>query len=964
MRTCSVFLVAISVFIGAACGSGDGSPGGGGGGGTGGGGGGGVGGGAGGGGGAVVDCSMLEPAPAPSGSCAANAGSPGSTLTAATQTCIALAESEGDTRVCSACECGVCREETTNCYDSGDPTKDALCQALVECARENGCEGDECYCVTPWLGCLTPGGPCVAEIEAAMGDEGLSTLRAIREEGDPTHPIVRAEALVDCTMGHADPHEAIGVCRVACGAQEAECSLLDDLACQDKRCNIDEARETARADSAEQAPNPVITSIEVDGTTVWTAGSTAAPTLTVGDQITLNGTGFGNGTEIDFAKIMIGNVRVLETTLPTYDQNMDFFDPPFQITLKNYETTELLSEWPTDIVSWTDTEIVFTLPVHAHEGPIVVQVQKRGAPLESLLRPGEPHLVTDALTVRVRDEEFEHTCDVVSELGEPVASPPVDVNIVNESWDELVALGEAIFWSYDFNIGLAHDLADFGWDEVLEGTRTDPFTGGAGDPLELFGAYPTVEGEVPDVAIDDYYFDPYPSPTPIPGVLAAQRFAGNTSNSGFAGYRYAESSHPLSGVGEWIGFNCASCHGYRITWEHAPGESVTRVVPGLPNPLWSMKWIVLGQQDGTQMDEAGPHWDADWSEAPVDKAALIYAMPQGTGEHNIFLQRGLGGHYDNDYQYSVIAIPNVTHYLPIRRSLGHTESYVGFEGSYIHSQEPDGAMGAMLSEELQAFTAYMSTLDQYDDDLRNVGLYRWLDYEDRLDCEVGEDVGEGEFVQNGWQSYPTLVEHVDAGRAIFEARCASCHEDGVGAHTNERMIRLDEVGRFFTPTIFQKQVQSIRATYLRDLYWVQHRGLLTDGHVRNLRDLVHPDRCTEGTDLYDRYYTLHPPEDPGPAGPDFPEPYPSTYRRGDVFRVPRESSPDSPSNRFIERHRYFTTVPWDPDHYYWDYQKMRAEYGPYEMGTPQPIGMPAAPHPWCVCDEGEVDDLIHYLLTL
>ena len=52
---------------------------------------------------------------------------------------------------------------------------------------------------------------------------------------------------------------------------------------------------------------------------------------------------------------------------------------------------------------------------------------------------------------------------------------------------------------------------------------------------------------------------------------------------------------------------------------------------------------------------------------------------------------GEGSHTDNDYQFSPIAIPNVTNYMAIRRSLSHTESYVGFEGSYIHSEEPDGA---------------------------------------------------------------------------------------------------------------------------------------------------------------------------------------------------------------------------------------------------------------------------------
>jgi len=390
---------------------------------------------------------------------------------------------------------------------------------------------------------------------------------------------------------------------------------------------------------------------------------------------------------------------------------------------------------------------------------------------------------------------------------------------------------------------------------------------------------------------------------------------------------------------------------------------VTRVVPGLPNPLWSMKWTLLGTFKGINGDEEGPRWAP--GKAAVDKTALLYAMPQGAGEHTLVRSHGEGSHTDNDYQFSPIAIPNVTYYLPIRRSLSHTESYVGFEGSYIHSEEPDGALGSMAAPALQALTAYMSTLDQHDDDLRRVGLYRQLAWNGQLG-EV-DGVGEGAFVQAGPDAFPRLRQRLDRGRAAFEQRCASCHGDQVGAFSNERMIRLDQVGRFFAPTVYQKEMQAIRATFLRNLYWVQHRGLLTDGHVRSLRDLVDPARCTTGTPLYSAYYTLHAPQDPGPAGPDFPSPYPASYRRGDVFRVARAPSSAGDAgvrrNRFIERHRYFVRVPWDPDHYYWDYQKLRAEYGPAELGTAAPIGMPAAPHPWCA-EGGEVEDLVLYLTSL
>jgi hypothetical protein len=84
--------------------------------------------------------------------------------------------------------------------------------------------------------------------------------------------------------------------------------------------------------------------------------------------------------------------------------------------------------------------------------------------------------------------------------------------------------------------------------------------------------------------------------------------------------------------------------------------------------------------------------------------------------------------------------------------------------------------------------------------------------------------------------------------------------------------------------------------------------------------------------------------------------------------VSRSALADDPvgqaRNRFVERHAYFTTLASDPAHYYYDYQRMRREYGPAELGTAAPIGMPAAPHPWCAGSAREVPDLLLYLLTL
>ncbi|WP_425268807.1 hypothetical protein [Leptospira barantonii] len=733
---------------------------------------------------------------------------------------------------------------------------------------------------------------------------------------------------------------------------------------QEEVCKFDPVRESVRALSAASFPEPVLESLSINGSLSWQNLPNSPipippPVLSPGQTVTLRGTGFGSGPDIDFSKIMIGNTRVLETDLRMFEQRLDL------IKQVNFEVKDMHDQWGKYILSWSDTEINFKVPEHVSGGPLIVQIQKRSGYNLSLLKPTEAHNVIDAQTKRITDESFKHKCDVVSVLSEAKATKPLAVTVNNPGFNNLFSLGEKIFWSYDFNIGLAHAIRNLDWNKIFGYQATDPITGYVADPELLFGAYRANSGEVPSAATDNVYFDPYPQPTPIPGYLGGDQLTkGNTRSSGWAGYRYKEASHPYTGKGEWIGFNCASCHGYKISFESAPGTVVTKVIPGLPNPVWSMRWSVLGDMKGIKESEPGPSFDA--SSKDIDKTALIYHMPQGAGEHTLVRIKGEGSETDNDYQFSPIAIPNVTNYMGVRRSLSHTESYVGFEGSYIHSEEPDGATGSMKAHELQALTAYMTKLDLYDKPLRQVGIYRWLKSKGKLVSQIGFNPGEGSFVQTGWESFPGVAEAINRGKATYQRDCGSCHNDKVGLNSNEKMFKLNEVGRFFAPTVYQKEQQSIRANFLRDMYWVQHRGLLSDGHVRNIEDLVHPDRCTEGSSLYNVYYTLHSSVQPPLGGPDFPQPYPVYNRKGDVFRVVKSPNTDvgQKRNRFIERHKYFVSLPNDPNWYYWDYQKMRREYGPEEMGTAQPIGMPAAPHPWCSRSASEVDDLVEYILTL
>ncbi|MFO0694666.1 MAG: hypothetical protein U0230_13985 [Polyangiales bacterium] len=863
--------------------------------------------------------------------------------------CVTGLRGAGESPVCSSCECGRCAAQANAC--AGDPK----CAAAAACENANYCQGAECYCgngISAAICLISPQGPCKAQFEAAAGVKGWTRIKAVLDSGDTSNSLVRAARLASCSLGDS--------CKTQCGAPGAQCTF-DNEVCQERRCPaVDTARENARASSANVAANPTIQQIYVNGTLAWSATNPGTtPTFRPRDRVALVGAGFGSGVDVDYAKILIGNSRVLETNLQMFEQKLDIADEI------NYETTASRGTWGADVISWNDGRVEFYVPIHASRGPLRMQVQKRVGSNSSLLRHGQPHQVVNAITMRIRDTSYPQTCDVVSELSNPVGSASIPVNVVNPSFDSLVTRGRQIFWSYDYNIGLAHKYRGLDWDAIFAYRTTDPMTGQTADPATLFGAVRAVAGEVPTEATADVYFDPYPQQNPIPGfLLTPQLKKGNTRGTGWVGYRYAQSSHPFNGPGEWIGFNCASCHGYRLSYERAPGQNVTRVIPGLPNPNWSMKWSLLGDFEGVRDTEPGPTWAP--GDADVDKTSIVYAVPPGAGEHALIRHHGDGSSTENDYQFSPITIPNVTNHMPIRRALSHTEAYVGFEGSYIHSEEPDGATGSMDPASLQALTAYMTTLDANDNDLRNVGMYRWLKYTGQLAGLVG-NVSEGQFVQSGHASYPALRTRVDNGRAIFEARCGNCHTDAIGANTNERMIRLDQVGRFFPPTIYQRQMQAIRVTYLRDLYWVQHRGLLSDGHVRNLTDLVDPNRCTEGTALYNRYYTVHAPTIMSSAGPDFPALQPGANPRGDAFRVARMTGTDATSvnrNRFVERHQYFTTMANDPTHYYWDYQAMRRNYGPNELGSAAPIGMPAAPHPWCAGSQEEIPDLLLFLMTL
>ena len=82
-----------------------------------------------------------------------------------------------------------------------------------------------------------------------------------------------------------------------------------------------------------------------------------------------------------------------------------------------------------------------------------------------------------------------------------------------------------------------------------------------------------------------------------------------------------------------------------------------------------------------------------------------------------------------------------------------------------------------------------------------------------------------------------------------------------------------------------------------------------------------------------------------------------------MYRSPATVGVGAERNLFITLHKYFVTVPWDSNYYYWDYQTMRNNYGA-EMGASRPVGLPAAPHPWCTQSGSDILPLVEYVLTL
>jgi mono/diheme cytochrome c family protein len=727
---------------------------------------------------------------------------------------------------------------------------------------------------------------------------------------------------------------------------------------------------------------PVIQRItDEQGRELWRAGQKQEFSLEIGQVINLEGENFGNGPEVDLSKVVIGKVRALERDLTMMLGETKIHIKEFPHLnrvqyVENLQPEEFGGEtwpqvWKKDLISWSPKKISFRVPATASQGPIVVQVQKKTTKVQSLVDSSKAHLIPDPIFERVLGDLRAEPSLTVDSVGPAVLSNAVPVQVHNEGFAAAVKRGEALYWAFDYNMGLTQHLVHIDWENMLAGKLDDPFEGGKFNAVEKIGAIPITRDQViPEIARSKYDFIPSPMPMPIKSVLTKRRLENvHTFPTQYVGYVWADSIDPFRPLGakNYIGFNCASCHAREISYEASPGKFVKQVFPGIPNNKWSMKFAALGDVTAVRGGEANPdtvkpsatygHFNlvsGATQEEKVDKSPLLYYLNPGTADMTM-VRTSLEKYtfYKNDFFYSPTAISIITRHTPLRRALSRTEAIAGFEGSYIHAQEPDGALGAISKKSMQDFTSFMSTLDQNDPLLVKIGLYEWLKKKNKLG-DIGS-ASQADFIRNNYNTYPELAKHLRQGKQVFDQACLKCHQSNFGTYTDENMMALKDIGSYFSPTAWIRQMGAIRTAPLRDMYWVQARGLLHDGHLRvpanaedkdfsdSLQVLVQRERCDQNSPLYKKLYTLN----------------------ESSFRIPKGTPAQE---RAIRQQHYFVDLPnatADQSKYlYWDYQSMRNNFGKLEYGANTATPLPATPHPYCVTTAQEADDLVYYLLSL
>ena len=344
----------------------------------------------------------------------------------------------------------------------------------------------------------------------------------------------------------------------------------------------------------------------MNGKIVWTQGQSAIPRITVGDVVTLSGANFGQGTEGDFSKILVGNVRALERDLPMFEGGVHLLKQLF------FETSKVTDSWRKDIQTWSRTEIVFRMPRTASRGPIVFAIQERVGAVESAHQPGMPHLVVDPLTARA--EGVTATRTPISRLGTAIESNAVPVEIDNPAFEEDIRAGEAAFLGLRLQsraralasrFGLAHDPS---WKNERS------HHGRAGRSPKTLRRVAGPPGRSARRGTGSIRVRPLSHSDAVEAAARKPMLAGKTSPTGWVGYVYAQGISVVSQrEGNWIGFNCASCHAQRIVFEEKPGSMRAKVFPG-PSQYALVDEMEHARPDEGREDRQGrrcPRQDAD-----------------------------------------------------------------------------------------------------------------------------------------------------------------------------------------------------------------------------------------------------------------------------------------------------------------------------------------------------------------
>jgi hypothetical protein len=116
-----------------------------------------------------------------------------------------------------ACACAHCAAQLAACFqsadleDGGDPDRDTLCQAIVQCGWAKGCIGSECYCGAgvDRVTCLQdaqaghPRGPCAGTIAVGSGCDKTDNVAdcVLKQQFTPGSLLARTTAVAQCLTG-------------------------------------------------------------------------------------------------------------------------------------------------------------------------------------------------------------------------------------------------------------------------------------------------------------------------------------------------------------------------------------------------------------------------------------------------------------------------------------------------------------------------------------------------------------------------------------------------------------------------------------------------------------------------------------------------------------------------------------------------------------------------------------------